>query len=301
MTLRRYGSLKVETANEDKVLFPDDGITKGDLIAYAESVASSILPHLAERPLVMQRFPDGIEREGFFHKQVPGYFPEWIPRVRVRTASGHQDLVLCRNAATLAYLADQGCITLHGWCSRADALDSPDRMVIDLDPPGDAFDAARKAALDCRDLLEELHLPSFPGLTGSRGMHVVVPLDRSLGFDRVREFARRFARELAGRHPDRLTVEQRKEKRGDRVYLDVGRNAYAQTAAMPYTVRPLPGAPVATPLRWSETASGEIRESRAFTVTTILRRLSRLEDPWKGMRRHAVSLAARGRFAELPS
>ncbi len=290
MTARRYGRLGFDSSNEDKVLFPDDGITKGDLIDYYERIAGHMLPHLRGRPLVMQRFPDGIAEGGFYHKQVPDHFPEWIDRVTVKKESGSQDLVVAENEATLAYLADQACITVHPWLSRRDRVRRPDLLVLDLDPPGDDFEPVRHAALACRDLLDELGVTSFVKTTGSRGLHVVVPLDASRDFDDVRGFAKRFAQRLVDRHPDRFTVEQRKDKRGNRVYLDVGRNAYAQTAVAPYAVRARPGAPVAVPLAWHEVETGKIRNGDAYTVKTVFRRLGQIEDPWAGMFRHRRSL-----------
>ncbi len=291
MAKRRFGPYTVETSNEDKVLFPDDGITKGDLLEYYLAVADTMLPHLADRPLTMQRFPDGIGETGFYQKEMPEYFPDWLDRARVKTADGPQWQVVCNNAATLAYLAQQACLTPHVWLSRKDRLDRPDRLVIDLDPPSDDFSPVQEAALAARRLFEELDLPAFVMTTGSRGAHVVVPLDRSRGFDAVRRFARMFAATLARRHERELTVEQRKAKRGGRVYLDTGNNAYGQTTVAPYAVRPLSGAPVATPVAWSEFARAGV-DARHWTLAMLPRRLARHGDPWKGMARRARSLAA---------
>jgi bifunctional non-homologous end joining protein LigD len=296
---RRYGRLTVETSREEKVFFPDTGLTKGDLVDYYEAVAGAMLPHLRGRPLVVERFPDGLRGEGFYQKQVPDHFPDWIHTTRVRTAAGHQELVVCDNLATLVYLADQACLTFHPWLSRADRPDRPDQLVVDLDPPGDDFETARRAAFRLRDLLDELELPAWPKLTGSKGIHVVVPLDRSEDFDAVRGFAREAMAVLAARHPDSLTMEQRKNKREGRLFLDVGRNAWAQTAVAPYAVRPLPGAPVATPVDWEELGARDL-DSRSYTVRNVLRRLGQRDDPWAGMRRHARSLrTARGRLERM--
>jgi len=283
------------------VLFPDAGITKGDLIDYYERIAERMLPHLADRPLVLQRFPDGIEREGFYQKQRGDYFPDWIPsaRVEVGTSDRTQELVVCDRKATLAYLANQAAIALHPWLSRRDALDRPDQLVIDLDPPGDDFESARAAALRVRELFDRLDLPCYAKLTGSRGVHVVVPLDRSADFEAVRAFARDAMEWLAARHPDALTLEQRKSQRHGRLYLDVGRNAYAQTAVAPWSVRPLPGAPVAAPIPWRDLEGGRVGP-RDFTLANTFRRIARREDPWAGMRRRAHSLGpARERLARL--
>jgi bifunctional non-homologous end joining protein LigD len=291
MGTRRFGPYSVETRNEDKVLFPDAEITKGDLIDYYDRIAERLLPHLQGRPLVMQRFPDGIEDDGFYHKQVSSHFPDWIEtaRVEVKGTGGTQELVVCENRATLAFLANQGCVSLHPWLSRADRLDHPDSLIIDLDPPGEDFEAVRRAALQVRELLQELELPAYAKLTGSRGVHVLVPLDRSADFDTVRDFARAAMDLLAERHPESLTTEQRKNARGDRLYLDVARNAYAQTAVAPWSVRPLPDAPVAAPIAWDDLHDADLGP-RDYTVKNVFRRTASRDDPWAGMRRHARGL-----------
>lgn len=288
-----YGAYAFELSNPTKQLFPSDGLSKAALADYYETVAARMLPHMRNRALVMQRFPEGIEAEGFYQKQVGGHFPPWIARVRVavKGTGGHQDLVVCNNTATLAYLVGQACITPHLWLSRCDRLEYPDRLVLDLDPPGDDFAPVRRAALRCRELLTDLGLRAYVKTTGSRGAHVVVPLDRSAAFPAVREFARDLAALLASRHPDELTVEVRKAKRRGRLYLDVGRNAYGQTAVAPYAVRARRGAPVAMPIAWSELQDGRLN-ARTFDTDAVVARVSRNEtDPWAGMGRHARALA----------
>ena len=286
----RVGRRIVEVSNPAKVLYPDDGITKGDLVDYYRRVGRSMLPHLRGRPVAMERYPDGIAGERIFQKDVPDYFPDWIDRVKVEKEQGQLHQVVCEDAATLAYLANQACITPHVWLSRADRPDHPDQLIFDLDPAGDDFEEARVAALWLRSLLEELELPSFAKTTGGTGIHLTVPLDRRADFDTVRAFAREVAEELAGRHPDRLTTEQRKDKRKGRLYLDAMRNAYAQTAVPPYAVRARPGATVATPLDWSEVEDRSLRPSR-FTIGSILDRLEQADDPWKDLRRRRRSLS----------
>jgi bifunctional non-homologous end joining protein LigD len=293
------GRARVEVSRPEKVLFPDDGVTKADLAAYYERVAEYMLPHIKGRPLSMQRFPDGIRGYGFFHKDVPDHFPDWIRRVRVRKRGGTLTHAVAWDADTLVYLADQACITPHVWLSRMDRLRQPDRLVVDLDPSVEDFAAVRRAARAAGGLFEELGLSPFAMATGSRGLHVWAPLRRGPDFDEVREFARDLARLLAARHPDELTTESRKAKRGDRILVDVARNAYAQTAVPPYAVRPRPGAPVATPLEWKELSDSRLRPDR-WTVRTLLRRLSAKGDPWSGMGSHAGGLAApRKRLASL--
>ncbi|MEW1892768.1 non-homologous end-joining DNA ligase [Streptomyces sp. NBC_00523] len=241
-----------EISRPDKVLFPDDGLTKADLAGYYRTVARRMLPHLRDRPLMLERFPDGIGGQGFMQKDVPGYFPDWIHRVELPKEDGTVTYPIADDTATLVYLAGQASVTPHRFLSRADRPHHPDRLVFDLDPPGDDFAPVREAALGLHGLLDELELPSLVMTTGSRGLHVVVALDRRDDFDAVRGFARAVADALVTRHPDRFTTEARKKARGGRLYLDVQRNAYAQTAVTPYAVRARPGAPVAAPLAWED-------------------------------------------------
>jgi bifunctional non-homologous end joining protein LigD len=294
----KVGRRTVEVSNPDKVLYPDDGITKGDLVDYYRRVAEFMLPHLRDRPVAMERYPDGIDGQRIFQKDVPDHFPDWIDRVKVEKEGGELQQVVCEGAATLAYLANQACITPHVWLSRADRPDHPDQLIFDLDPAGDDFEEARVAALWLRSLLEELELPSYAKTTGGKGIHLTVPLDRRADFDTVRGFARDVAEELARRHPDRLTTEQRKDKRKGRLYLDAMRNAYAQTAVPPYAVRARPGATVAAPLDWSEVEDGSLRPSR-FTISSILDRLEQADDPWKDLRRRRSLSRARRRLNAL--
>jgi len=293
MAVRRYGPYTVETSNEDKVLFPDDGITKGELIEHYAALADVMLPHLEGRPLVMHRFPDGIGEEGFYHKDAPDHFPDWIRTESMRKEDGRVRHVLVDNAATLAYVANQGCITPHVWLSRVDEPERPDRIVIDLDPPGDDFEPVRSAARRVADRLEDLGLAVALQVTGSRGIHVVCPIRREADFAEVRGLIRAVAGELAEKHADELTVAQRTAKRGDRVYLDCGRNAWAQTMVAPYAVRARPGAPVATPIDRDELDDPDLH-SRRWTIRTIGRRLAQREDPWRGLGRHARSIGGIG-------
>lgn len=282
---------EIELSNRDKLFFPDAGITKGDLVDYYRRIAEVALPHYRDRPLSMQRFPDGIVAEGFFQKTAPDYFPEWIETAEVAKEDGSVRHVIANSAATLVYLADQGMITPHLSLSRVDDIDSPDRLIFDLDPSDGDFAKVQAAARHVRAALDELSAPAFVQTTGSRGLHVVVPLDRSAGFDVVREAAQRIAEKMAARLPDALTVAQRKARRGSRVYLDTGRNAYGQTAVAPYGVRARPGAPVATPLDWNEALAADM-SPRKYTITNIFRRLGNKEDPWRGIGEAAVSSEA---------
>jgi bifunctional non-homologous end joining protein LigD len=290
----------VEVSSPDKVLYPDDGITKADLVDYYKQMATHILPYLVDRPIAMERYPDGLAGERIFQKNVPRYFPEWVSRVRIPKQGGSLQHVLVDTPATLVYLANQSCITVHAFLSKADRLHYPDQLIFDLDPPGSEFQLARRIALDLRQLLEEeLRLPSFVKTTGGDGLHLVVPLDRSEDFDQVRSFARDVGLLLSQRDQDRVTIEPRKQKRGNRLFVDVMRNAYAQTAVPPYVVRARRAAPVATPLDWEEVRDPRLRPDR-FTLRTIFGRLARVPEPWRNLGRRARSLrAARERLERL--
>jgi bifunctional non-homologous end joining protein LigD len=294
----RAGGITVALTNAGKVLFPDTGLTKGDLAGYYRHVAPRMLPFLRGRPLSMERYPDGIDGERIVQKNVPRYFPDWVTRTPVRKQGGTLRQVVCDKQATLVYLANQACIEMHVLLSRISDLDRPDQLVFDLDPPDDGrFGDVRKLAGGLRELLEdELGLTAFVKTTGGKGVHVHVPLRASDDFDAARRFARRVSEVLAARNPDLVTVEPRKESRGGRIYADIMRNAYAQTAVAPYSVRARPGAPVATPLRWEELQDSELSPHQ-FTVRTIPGRLERLgrSDPWSGMgsRRYGLASATR--------
>jgi bifunctional non-homologous end joining protein LigD len=272
--------MKVTITHPDRVVFPDSGITKGDLAAYYDRVSEWMLPHVRGRPISMQRFPDGITGKGFFHKDIPDYFPDFVERVTVDKADGTVTHVVIENRETLVYLVGQNCITPHVWVARADRLHQPDRLVFDLDPPPSSdFAAVRRAARWTGELLDELGLAPFAQVTGSKGIHVWTPLRRRASFEDVRELTIRAAQVLAARHPDELTTEFRKAKRGGRILVDVARNRYAQTTVPPYAVRPRPGAPVATPIEWDELSDSRLRPDR-WTVRNVIRRIEKKGDPW---------------------
>ncbi len=290
---------EVRITRPTKVLFPEDGITKGDLIQYYERIADRMLPYLADRPLVVQRFPDGIGKPGFIQKTAGPYYPAWIRKVTVKKVGGTVKHVVCDDASTLVYLANQACVTLHTWLSRVDNLNCPDQMVFDFDPSRDSDIAGVVGgALALKDELDHLDLPAYVKSTGSRGVHVVVPLDVGAkevsakgghNFDFVRAFARQIAATIVNRDSTRYTLEQHKEKRRGRVFIDVNRNGYAQSAVATYSVRPRPGAPVSVPLEWNELRQSRFRPD-AVTVRNVFERLDRIDDPWKHFSRDAVSL-----------
>jgi bifunctional non-homologous end joining protein LigD len=287
------GGIEVKLSHTGKVLFPDDKITKGDLVAYYQRAADVMLPWLRDRPVAMRRYPDGITTPGLFQKNVPRYFPDWITRAEVPKQGGSLQQVICDKPATVVYLANQACIEFHAFLSRLDRIDDPDQVIFDLDPPdANRFGDVRTIALRLRQLLEdELGLPTFVKTTGGKGLHVHVPLNARADFDTARGFTQEVAALLAARNPDLATTEQRRDKRGDLIYLDVMRNSYAQLAVAPYSVRARPGAPVATPLNWDE-LNDKLHPGQ-FTVTTVPDRISALGrngDPWAGMGRRGPGL-----------
>lgn len=286
-----FGSDVVETSSEAKILYPEDGITKGQVIDYYRRIADFALPHARERFLTLQRFPDGIGEDGFFQQARPDYFPKFVPGVRAkRVTGGHIEHISITGPAGLVYLADQNTVTFHAWLSRHDRPNHPDRMVFDLDPSNDDFEIVRQSARWTRELLVEIGCTPFLMTTGSRGMHVIVPLDRSEEFDAVRAVAQNVARVLTARHPESLSVAQRREKREGRLYVDVMRNSFGQTAVMPYSLRARAGAPVATPLHWAELDNGDLH-SRRYSIANLFRRFGQIDDPWADLARHASGIS----------
>ena len=285
----RDGQITVELSHPEKVLFPADGVTKGDLVQYYLAAAARMLPLIADRPVTMIRYPDGISRHPILQKNAPDYFPDWITRAEVAKQGGSVHHVICDKPATLAYLANQACVEVHVFLSRVGSLDHPDQLIFDLDPPDDdQFAGIRRAALLLRELLEsDLGLTAYVKTTGGKGLHVHVPLDGAQDFEAVRQLARQAGGALAARAPDLVSTEQRKDKRGGLIYLDAMRNAYGQHAAAPYSVRGRPGAPVATPLDWAELDDDGLSPHQ-FTVATVPGRLAG-DDPWAGMPRRRYS------------
>lgn len=286
----KVGRRRIEVSRLEKRMFPS-GETKGDLVHYYAEVSGALLRHAKGRPVAMQRFPDGIEGEGFFQKKAADWYPDWVCTATVPKRGGELEEVVMCDAPTLVYLANQACVTPHLWLSRADRLDRPDRMIFDFDPSGGTFADIRRAARACGELLREAGLEPFAMVTGSRGIHVTVPLRRSAAtsFDRVRGFAREAAEEMVSRDPRRLTLEPRKAKRGDRILIDVMRNSYAQTAVAPYAVRARDRAPVAMPLRWEELEDPRLRPDR-WRLRSALARLEREGDAWSDIHTHARAL-----------
>jgi bifunctional non-homologous end joining protein LigD len=274
----------------EKVLFPDDGITKGELAAYYEAIAPVLLPHLAGRPVTMERFPAGIGQPGFWQKDVSRGFPEWLERTEVRHKDRSSFYPIVRDLRALLWLANQNCITPHVWPSRLPDLLSPDLCVFDLDPSREEPDVMRRVVLALRDLLAELGLASWVKTSGSKGFHVVVPLDGRARFGEVARFADGIGALLVSRDPEHLTQEFAKADRGGRILVDTGRNGYGATCAAAYAVRARPGAPVSAPCTWSEVESGEV-QPRTFGLRTMASRVAQAGDPWADLWTRPPSLA----------
>ena len=276
----------------DKVLFPDDGITKGALAAYYEAIASIMVPHIRGRPITMERFPSGIGHKGFIQKDVSKGFPGWLERVEVPKKDGTVHHPIVEDVRSLLWLANQNCITPHVWTSRAPELYYPDLCVFDLDPSRDDADALRDAALSLRELLDELGLQSWIKTSGSKGFHIVVPLDAKADFGAVHRFANTVGTVLVSRDPKRLTQEFSKADRGGRILVDTGRNGYSATFAAPYAVRARPGAPISAPCTWEEVEKGEVHP-QTFTIRTIADRVDAVGDLWSDMRKRRYSIVSR--------
>jgi bifunctional non-homologous end joining protein LigD len=268
----------------DKLIFPEDGITKGDLAAYYEAIAPVMLPYLRARPVTMERYPAGIGEEGFWQKDVSKGFPEWLRRVEVPKKKGVVHYPLISDVRSLLWVTNQNTVTQHVWTSRVPNLQCPDLCVFDLDPSGDDAQAVRRAALDLRDLLEKVGLPSWIKTSGSKGYHIVVPVAANTPVGLVARFANEVGAALVHSASDRLTQEFAKAKRRGRIYVDTGRNGYGATFAAAYAVRAKRGAPVSAPCSWEEIERGDVHP-QTFTLRTMRDRLAHVGDLWADMRR----------------
>ena len=273
----------------DKVLFPDDGITKGELASYYEMIAPVMLPHLRARPVTMERYPAGIGKQSFWQKDVSKGFPGWLERVEVPKKDGVVHHPLVTDTRSLLWVANQNSITLHVWTSRAPDVYHPDICIFDLDPSTDDQDLLRTAALGLRDLLAELALPSWVKTSGSKGFHIAVPLDAKMPMHEVAGFADAVGVLFVSRHPNMLTREFHKVDRGRRILVDTGRNGYSATFAAAYTVRAKPGAPVSAPCTWDEVERGVVGP-KSFTLRNMAARIADTGDVWSDMRKRGRSL-----------
>ncbi|MBC8755883.1 ATP-dependent DNA ligase [Kordia sp. YSTF-M3] len=283
---------KIKITGKNKILFPESGITKNDLILYYNRITNYILPYLKNRPITMQRFPGGISEKGFFQKHVPDYFPDWITTARIEKVGGWVEHVVCNTKETLLYLVSQGVITFHSPLSTLDHIKFPDKLVFDLDPPKENFKLAIKAAKALHHLLEEeLQLKTFVMTSGSKGLHVVTPLLQKDNFDEVHDFAKNISQYICNKYPNDFTTAIRKNKREGKLYVDFLRNSYAQTSVSPFSVRAIENAPVATPISWNELDDKNLNP-QLYTIKNIFNRLEKVEDPWKEFTLNAKSIDA---------
>lgn len=281
----------IKISSEDRLYFPESGITKGDYAQYCHDIAPVMVPHICDRPITMLRYPKGITKGHFYQKRFPKNFPDWINHCDVVNTYGEAvQFVVPQNAAALVFLAQQACITVHAFTAPAKNIRYPDRLILDLDPNGSAsFDDVLFGAKALRDLLGEKGLPTFTMTTGSRGLHVVTPIETSHHIDRVRAYARQLAEELVDKYPDRFTIEQKKKDRGDRIFLDYMRNSFAATGVAPYGVRAKEGAPVATPVEWAELDDADFAPQK-WTLRNVRERVAERGDPWADIRASTTAL-----------
>jgi bifunctional non-homologous end joining protein LigD len=290
----------VKLTSPDRVLYPDDGITKGDLFEYYRQVGVAIVPHLKDRPFTMKRYPHGIDGEVFFQKQAPKGMPNWIPTRQFRTLPREGgprlvDFPLVNTPEAVLYMVQMNCIDMNAWYSRVDKPDRPDFVLFDLDPPDGGFELAIEVAHLIRELLDELELPGYVKTSGADGIHVVAPITRRSTFEQTYHFAEQASRLLERRHPGKLTTEWLKKKR-EGVLVDHRQNGHGKTIASVYSVRPKPGAPVSTPLRWEE-LTPEVRP-RDFGMAEALERIERHGDLFAPVLREPRPLAPAARKLE---
>ena len=273
----------------EKIMFPEDGITKGDLAAYYSAVAKVMLPHIKGRPVTMERFPAGIGKKGFWQKDVSKGFPAWLERVEVPKKDGVVHHPVITDEQSLLWITNQNAITQHVWISRIPDLYYPDICVFDLDPSKDDPASVRAAALGLRNLLDELGLPSWIKTSGSKGYHIVVPLDGKSKMDDVARFADDVGKVFVSHAPNHLTREFNKVDRKGRIYVDTGRNGYSATFAAAYTVRAKNGAPVSAPCTWDEIEKGKV-DPGSFNLRNMPARIKKAGDIWADMLRKRPSL-----------
>jgi bifunctional non-homologous end joining protein LigD len=289
----RIGGVDIRRA--DKPWWPEEGITKGEVARYYDEIATLIDPWLSHRPLVAERCPEGMRGFCFFQKNFVRDMPADVPRITVaaKTTGRAVHYVVGGSRRTLLSLVNLGCIAIHSMNCRVDALHRPDWLAFDLDPSTGSFADAARVGLVLHQILDELGVRSYPKTSGERGLHVFVPLRRGPDQEAVRAFARSVARLVAERAPHEATIARAKSARGDRVYVDTGRNAFAQTIAVPYSVRRRPRAPVSTPLAWDEVRP--TLDPARFNIRTLARRLA-ATDPWGDFWQHRQSLPSFGQL-----
>ncbi len=279
-----------EVNNKEKVFYPAEKYTKQDIMEYYQKISPYILPHIKNRPLTMLRYPDGIKGKKFFQKNTPDYFPEWISTKKLpKKEGGEVEYILGNEEATLVYLASQACVTPHIWLSKIENPNKPDKLIFDLDPSDEDFSKVKTAAQIIREFFREnFKIQTYVMTTGSTGLHVVIPIKPEVEFDKVLKISQKTAQHLADLYPEKLTAEVRKNKRENKIYVDVMRNAYGQTAVAPYSLRARPKAPVATPLDWKELK--KLTSAQQYNLANIFKRLGKKEDPWKNIYQNPVKV-----------
>jgi bifunctional non-homologous end joining protein LigD len=284
---------RLKLTNLGKVFWPQEGYTKGDLIDYYSAVAPAMLPYLRDRPLVLTRYPDGIAGKNFYQKDAPSHAPDWIQTETIWSESSERDIdyFVVQEPDALVYMANLGAILLHVWSSRLASIEQPDWCILDLDPKEAPFRDVVELARALHQLCDEIGMPNFIKTSGSTGLHVLLPLGRQVTYDQSRQIGELISRVIAREHPRIATVERVIQKRGGKVYLDYMQNGHGQLLVAPYSVRPLPGAPVSTPLHWSE-VDGKLRQ-HDWTIKTVPERLAKQKkDPWDGILEHEPDLPA---------
>lgn len=270
-----FGTENVSLTHLDKILWPEEGYTKGEMLKYYSEVASVILPHLKNRPMILNRFPHGIHGSHFFQKNII-YKPDWLDVVPIQHSNRVINYVMAQDSDSLLYIANMGCIELNPFHSRIDHIDFPDYMVLDLDPEDVPFDEIVHAAQVIHALLDSLDIPNFCKTSGGRGLHIYVPLGAKYTFDQSEELARLIAVMTQEKLPDLISLERSPSKRQKKIYIDVPRNTRGQSIAAPYSLRPKKYAPVSTPLEWKEVKKG--LNPLKFTIKTILKRIDKKGD-----------------------
>ena len=263
----------ITITHPEKIIFPQKEVTKKDMVSYYNLIASRMLPYLKNRPLTLQRFPDGISENGFFQKHSQDYYPDFIKRTTIENEDGRAEAIMCNNKRTLIYLANHGTVAFHVWSSPNNNLHRPDKIILDLDPSGNAtFLKVKNAAMVLGKFLKEKNIDSKPITSGKMGIHVVYPIKPSQDFDKVRQETREIGEQLAEKHPGLFTLEMRKNKRGDKIFFDYLRNSYGQTSICPFSLRPNPNVGVATPLNWNEL--DKVKSGDQYNYSNIFKRLA---------------------------
>jgi bifunctional non-homologous end joining protein LigD len=266
---------RVQLSNLDKVFWPEEGYTKGDLIAYYVAVKDWILPYLKDRPLVLTRYPDGIEGKSFYQKNAPDFIPSWVRTESIWSGSSEREIryLVCDDEDMLVYIINSGAIPLHLWSSRVTSIQKPDWCILDLDPKGAPFKHVVILAKAIKKLCDQIGLPTFVKTSGSTGLHVLIPLGGLCTYEQSRTLGHLIARYIAAEHGEIATIARTLAARRGKVYLDFLQNRHGQLLVSPYCVRPVPGAPVSAPLEWGE-VNGRL-DPQKFNLKNMLPRLKR--------------------------